>query len=157
MSAQLQEFLSSILTRRTVKINILTFLCSLAFLGLSGVFDPFAGAPAIGDAVCFSIVSAGIVEAKKKVFKSKSSMDALVKKKNEKWLKHTERGGEVHVESVPNIKAMCEPHDTRYIITELSSEYASGACDQPCGGMCDSATDTRRCGIYRPLACSRFV
>lgn len=42
---------------------LLTFLCSLAFLGLSGVWDPFAGAPAIGDAVCFSIVSAGIAEA----------------------------------------------------------------------------------------------
>lgn len=66
--------------RTPVKINFLTFLCSLAFLGLSGVCDPFAGAPAIGDAVCFSIVSAGIVETKKKVFKSKSSMDALVKK-----------------------------------------------------------------------------
>lgn len=46
----------------------LTFLCSLAFLGLSGVCDPFAGAPAIGDAVCFSIVSAGIVKTSKKKF-----------------------------------------------------------------------------------------
>lgn len=49
-----------------VKVKILTFLCSLAFLGLSGVCEPLAGAPAIGDAVCFSIVSAGIVKTSKK-------------------------------------------------------------------------------------------
>lgn len=52
-----------------VKVNILTFLCSLAFLGLSGVCEPLAGAPAIGDAVCFSIVSAGIVKTSKKSLK----------------------------------------------------------------------------------------
>lgn len=52
-----------------VKVKILTFLCSLAFLGLSGVCEPFAGAPAIGDAVCFSIVSAGIVKTSKKSLK----------------------------------------------------------------------------------------
>ena len=44
------------------QLKILTFLCSLAFFGLSGVCDPLAGAPAMGDAVCFSIVSAGIVD-----------------------------------------------------------------------------------------------
>lgn len=42
--------------------TMFTFLCSLAFFGLSGVCVPFAGEPAIGDAVCFSIVSAGIVD-----------------------------------------------------------------------------------------------
>lgn len=52
-----------------VKVEILTFLCSLAFLGLSGVCEPLAGAPAIGDAVCFSIVSAGIVKTSKKSLK----------------------------------------------------------------------------------------
>lgn len=56
--------------------KILTFLCSLAFLGLSGVCDPLAGAPAIGDAVCFSIVSAGIVKTINKVSKNKSSLEA---------------------------------------------------------------------------------
>lgn len=58
-------------------LGLRTFLCSLAFLGLSGVWDPFAGAPAIGDAVCFSIVSAGIVETENlpttRTKKSKSS------------------------------------------------------------------------------------
>lgn len=52
-----------------VKVKILTFLCSLAFLGLSGVCEPLAGAPAMGDAVCFSIVSAGIVKTSQKSLK----------------------------------------------------------------------------------------
>lgn len=39
----------------------ITFLCSLALLGLSGVWLELAGAPAIGEAVGFSIVSAGIL------------------------------------------------------------------------------------------------
>lgn len=64
-----------------VIVKILTFLCSLAFLGLSGVCEPLAGAPAIGDAVCFSIVSAGIVKTSKKVFKSKSSLEAKVEER----------------------------------------------------------------------------
>lgn len=39
----------------------ITFLCSLALLGLSGVWLELAGAPAMGDAVGFSMVSAGIL------------------------------------------------------------------------------------------------
>lgn len=68
-----------------LKVKILTFLCSLAFLGLSGVCEPLAGAPAIGDAVCFSIVSAGIVKtSKKKVLKSKSSLETKADEGGEK-------------------------------------------------------------------------
>lgn len=47
--------------------------------------EPLAGAPAIGDAVCFSIVSAGIVKTRKKVFKSKSSLEANVGRGNQRF------------------------------------------------------------------------